>query len=279
MSGRNKSLHGFFAILIVVHSILTAGILSASTVQVRYKEGLTHGFLVLSTLDGTPIADGDLTEVAQGNRVTSHLVFHFKDGSLQDETTIFSQRRTFSLISYRLIQRGPTFPHPTELTIDASSGEVEVRQSDDKGNEKTEHEKMKMPPDLANGLVLTLLKNLRPDAELPQLSLIVATPKPRIVKLTLRREGKDPFTLGGTRREATHYAMKVEVGGVAGLVALFLGKEPPDSHVWINGGEIPTFVKSETLSYIGGPVWRTELTSPVWSSPKADSDKGCAEKH
>jgi hypothetical protein len=267
------------AFLTILILFLASAVCADPSVPVRFKEGLTHGFLVLSTLDGTPIAEGDSTEVAQGSRITSHLVFHFKDGSLQDETTVFSQRRTFSLISYHLVQKGPTFPHPTELTIKSSGGEVEVRQTDDKGNEKVEHERMKIPADLANGMVLTLLKNLRPEDELPQLSMIVATPKPRIVKLKLRREEKDPFTLGGAHREAMHYAIKVDIGGVTGLVALFLGKEPPDAHVWIISSEVPTFVKSETLSYIGGPVWRTELISPVWPQPpKSDSDKAPAEK-
>lgn len=268
------------AVLVAVNFFFALPVRAGSDIPVRFKEGLTHGFLVLSTLEGTPIADGDLTEVAHGNQITSHLIFHFKDGSLQDETTVFSQRRTFALISYHLLQKGPAFPHPTELTIAASSGDVDVKQPDDKGNEKTEHERIKIPVNLANGLVLTLLKNLKPEDELPQLSMIVATPKPRVVKLSLRREGKDPFTIGGVRREATHYAIKVEIGGVAGLLALFLGKEPPDAHVWINGGDVPTFVKSETLSYIGGPVWRTELTSPVWPQPpKAEPDKGSADEH
>jgi len=43
-----------------------------------------------------------------------------------------------------------------------------------------------------------------------------------------------------------------------------VGKQPPDSHVWILGGEAPAFVKAEQPPYNEGPVWRIELTSPVW---------------
>lgn len=246
----------------------------AAKVPVRYKEGLTHGFLILSTLNGKAIAEGDLTEVARGNQITSHLIYHFKDGSLQDETTVFSQRRTFSLVSYHLIQKGPSFEHPTELSVEASSGQVNVRYTDDKGNEKTESERMKLPPDLANGMVLTLLKNFHPGETLPQVSMVVATPKPRIVKLALSLQGKEPFTLVGSHREALHYVIKVEIGGLTGLIAPLLGKQPPDSHVWIIGGEAPTFVKSETLSFLGGPMWRTELVSPVWPHSEASDSKG-----
>jgi len=253
--------------------------LHAESVRVRYKEGLTHGFLVLSTMDGSPIAVGDLTEVVHGSQVTSHLVYHFKDGSLQDETTVFSQRRNFSLVRYHLIQKGPTFPHPTEISVEASSGEVNVRYTDDKGKEKTENEHMKLPDDLANGIVLTLLKNLPPDGALPQLSMVVATPKPRIVKLLLSTSAEDSFSLIGSWRESVHYVIKVEIGGLKSLVAPLVGKQPPDAHVWIIRGEAPTFVKSETLSYLDGPLWRTELTSPVWpKSAESEPKDGRAKE-
>lgn len=261
------------ASLIAVGSLLNAGVLDAATVPVRYKEGLTHGFLVLSTVDGSRIAVGDLTQVVRGNEVTTRLVYHFKDGSLQDETTVFSQRRNFSLIRYHLIQLGPTFPHPMETSVDVSSGQVKVRYTDDKGIEKTENEHMKLPPDLANGMVLTLLKNLPANADLPQLSMVVATPKPRIVKLLLSTSDQDSFTLVGARRESVHYVIKVEIGGIKGLVAPLVGEQPPDAHIWIIRGEAPTFVKSETLSYLDGPLWRTELTSPVWPKSAENESK------
>ncbi|HKV80146.1 MAG TPA: hypothetical protein VJP02_18505 [Candidatus Sulfotelmatobacter sp.] len=269
----------FLACLLAVMSVLTGVLLGDSSVPVRTKEGLTHGFLVLSTLDGKQIAVGDLTEVARGNKVTTRLIFHFGDGSLQDETTVFSQRRTFSLISYHLVQKGPSFPHPTEMSVEMASGQVTVRSTNDKGEEKTESERLKLPPVLANGLVLTVLKNLRPEDPIPQLAMVVAAPKPRVVKLSISAQGKDPFTLAGSRREALHYVIKIEIGGLAGLVAPLLGKQPPDAHVWIIGGEAPTFVKSEALSFLGGPVWRMELTSPIWpKSEEAEPRKGDSQK-
>ncbi len=71
--------------------------LKAQPVTVRQTEGAVHGFLTLSSLDGDVVANGDLEQVAHGSRVTSRLVFHFKDGSLQDETTVFSQSGHFRL--------------------------------------------------------------------------------------------------------------------------------------------------------------------------------------
>jgi len=268
------------AILLICACVLSGASVSASPIAVRYKEGLLHGFLVLSTLDGTPIAEGDLIQVPEGNRITSRLVFRFKDGSRSEETAIFTQRGYFRLISYHLVQKGPAFQHATEISIEASSGQVTVQYTDDDGKEKVLNEHLKLPPDLANGLVLTLLKNLGPDPPPLEVSMVVAAPKPRLVKLAISNQGKEPFSLAGSGREALHYVIKVEIGGVAGLLAPWLGKQPPDSHIWILGGESPTFVKSETLSYLGGPIWRTELVVPVWPKGEAPQSKnGSAEKH
>ena len=47
--------------------------------------------------------------VKEGDLVESRLVFRFKDGFLHDEKVAFSQQRVFTLISYRLLQHGPSF--------------------------------------------------------------------------------------------------------------------------------------------------------------------------
>ena len=195
--------------------------------------------------------------------MTNRLVFHFKDGSLRDETSVLSERGQFKLITNRLIQKGPSFPQALEMSIDAASGRVTVHYTDD-GEQKVADERMELPADLANGMILTLLKNVPANAMPPSLSMVVATPKPRLVKLALSGAGEERLTTGGTARKATHYVVKVEIGGVKGLIAPLVGKQPEDSHVWILGGETPAFVKSEGPMFLDGPIWRIELVSPVW---------------
>ena len=87
------------AVVLISACLLSAKPALAEPVTVRYKEGLLHGFLSVSTLDGNPIGTGDLTQTAHGDRVISHLDLRFKDGSQQEETTVFSQRGSFRLIS------------------------------------------------------------------------------------------------------------------------------------------------------------------------------------
>ena len=150
--------------LLTAIGMLAAGPVAGEPVSVRHTEGIVHGFLALRTLEGVALADGDLVQTARGERVTARLVFRFKDGSIHDETAVFSQRQVFRLISDHLVQKGPTFPQPLDMTIDAVKGDVVVRYTDDHGEQKTESEHLDVPPDLANGLILTLLKNVRGDA-------------------------------------------------------------------------------------------------------------------
>src|SRR4030095_8455168 len=131
-------------LLLLIPSLLSSTALMAESVAVRYKEGVAHGFLVLRTPDGKPIADGESTQVSQGDRVTTHMWFKFKDGSVYDQNTVFSQRGTFHLLSDHVVQKGPAFRRRLETTIDATSGEVTVRYTDDHNQEKVVTERLEL---------------------------------------------------------------------------------------------------------------------------------------
>jgi uncharacterized protein (UPF0216 family) len=234
----------------------------ADPVEVAHPEGLAHGFLSLRSLNGTALAEGDLIQTSSGDRVTTHVRFRFKDGSTHDETTVYTQRKSFRLVSNHVVQKGPAFKMPMESTISAS-GEVKVRYTED-GKEKVIEDRLELPDDLANGLILTLVKNISPKTPTTTVSMLALTPEPRLVKLEFIPAGEEPFSTAGFGRKAMHYVVKVHVPGIAGAVASLLHKLPPDSHVWILGGEAPAFVKAETPLYPGGPPWRIELVSPTW---------------
>src|SRR5438105_5528115 len=124
------------AILLACAAILQPNALLADTIPVRHTEGLIHGFLVVRTLEGKALADGQMTQDARGDRVSNHLIFRFKDGSIYEDTTIFSQHGTFRLLSDHLVQRGPSFKQQVDTSIDASAGQVKVRYTQDEGIEK-----------------------------------------------------------------------------------------------------------------------------------------------
>ena len=235
----------------------------------RRTQGTFHGFLILKTLEGATIAAGDLIQVAHGNRVTSRLTFHFRDGSLDDQTTVFTQSGVFRLISNHHIQRGPSFPKPLDMFIDAVRGQVTSRDK----NGKTIQNHVDHATELANGLPLVLLLNLDPSAPPTRLSMIAPAEKPREIHLVVAGEGEDPLTIGGIQHKATNFRIKVELGGVTGLVAPIVGKQPSDIHVWILGDEAPAFVREEGEFYEGGPVWRVELTAPVFAASSTATRK------
>jgi hypothetical protein len=238
--------------------------LPAESVPARHVEGTLHGFLALRSEDGKLLAVGDLTEVIHGDRVTAHTVFRFKDGSVDDETAVYSQRGNLRFISDHHIQKGPSFPHPMDLAIDVGRGQVTSRSTDKDGKEEVKTDHMSLPPDLANGMVLAIAKNLPPDTPETTVSMLVATPKPRLVKLAISPRGEEPFSVLGSPRKALRFEIKIKLGGVAGVVAPLVGKQPPDIQIWIIEGPAPGFVKEEGPSYEGGPIWTIELASPAW---------------
>ncbi len=63
--------------------------------------------LVLRSLDGKTLAQGSVNVTVRDGRATSQVVFHFTDGSVHDETTVFSQNDVFRLLSYRLDAERP----------------------------------------------------------------------------------------------------------------------------------------------------------------------------
>ncbi len=237
---------------------------SLAAQPVRYTEGHLHGFIVLRDTANTILASGDLTQVASGSRVTSELSLHFKDGSVHQETTVYTQRRAFRLQTYHLVQKGRSFKRQLDLSLNTSTGDVTVHYTDDDGKEKTDTEHMELPPDLANGFFPTLLTDIDPKTPKTTLSMVVAAPKPRVVKLEITPQGEDSFSIGGLPRKALHYAIKIDIGGVKGVIAPIVGKQPADINVWLVAGKVPGFIKLEGQLFEDGPIWQIEMASPVW---------------
>jgi len=235
-------------------------------VAVRHAEGLLHGFLELSTLDGEILAEGEQTQIARGDQVTTHLVFRFKDGSLHEETTVFSQRQNFKLLNTRLVQKGPAFKVPMDFSVIASSGQVTIAYTDEHGDKKTLSEHLELPADVYNGMISTLTKNLPTKNVGTTFHVVAAGSKPQLVKVEIHPVGEDSFSVGRLRRvQAMQYAVKVDLSAVTGLIAAIVGKRPQETHLWVLQGKAPAFFRSEGPLYHGGPIWRIELVSPRWA--------------
>lgn len=229
---------------------------AAEPVTVRYTEGVTRGFPVLRSVKGEKLAQGDLVQIARGDRVVSRMVFRFSDGSLYDETVEYSQRQVFTLERYRIVQRGPSFPEMIEATFDRETSRYTVKhQADEDSPVETMSGKLELPDDVYNGLLSTLMKNL-PVGASTTVQIVAFTPKPRLVKMLLTPAAEDPITVGDAPMVATRFLIKPQLG----LFASLLVSDIPDVKCWIVGGEAPAFLKFEGPLYFMGPVWRIDLS-------------------
>ena len=253
------------SLLLLVAALQWPCPLAAAPVPVRFLEGLTHGFLVLRTLNGVLIASGDLLQVSRGGEVESRMVFHFKDGSLFDETVVFTQQRVFTMKSYHLVQRGPAFSDDTEISLERATGKYHVKTKAHKdGKEEVLDGTLDLPLDVYNGgMVLTVAKNL-PKGASETVHTVAFTPTPRLIELELVPVGEHRVLVGELAKTATEYAFKPKLGVWLKAIATLLGRVPSDSHAWIVTNEAPAFVRFEGTLSITGPVWRIESTSPRW---------------
>jgi len=253
-------------VIVLVAAVLGAFIAdpaAAAVVSVRYTEGVTHGFLVLRSAAGEVLADGDLLQVLRAEGVDSRLVFRFRDGSVYDETVLFAQHRVFSLLSYRLLQRGPSFPEELEVSLDreGEKGRYQVRSRRTGADEDKVSGETELPPDVYNGMLIMILRNLAKGAA-ETVHVLAFTPKPTLVQLEMTSIGEQNVMVGERRVPAAHFVLKPKLGLLRGTMAALLGKTPPDSHCWIVTGTVPAFVSIDSALYTGGPIWRFETVSP-----------------
>ena len=241
--------------------LVAASLSHAEPIRVRYPQGSSHGFVTLKTQDGKAIATGEITQTVTGEKVTSRLVFRFRDGSVDDDVTVFTQRGTFRLVTDHHVQHGPSFPKPIDVLIDAATGQITSKTE----GGKTTVEHLDLPDDVSNGLPPNLLLNILPSTPETKLSYVAPGAKPRLIQLSIKPSGTPPFRVGGMRRTATDYSIHIEFGGIAGVVAPLVGKEPSDYHIWIMAGVPPAFIREEGQMYEGGPIWRIEQISPSFA--------------
>jgi hypothetical protein len=235
----------------------------AAEVPVRFSEGMVHGFLVLTDMKGKRLASGDFLQLRKGADIESRMLLVFRDGSLHDETAVFSQDKNFLLQSYRLIQKGPSFKNDMDITLERSGGKytIKIRPRKDQ-DEKVLTGTLDLPLDVYNGMVPTVVKNLKGTKE--AIHTVAFTPTPRIVDVEIVPSKQDRVLVGDLKKSALHYVLKPKLGIMLKGAAALLGRTPPDDHLWIIPADVPAFVRFEGPLYTDGPIWRVELASPVW---------------
>jgi len=242
--------------VIVALILLAPSSAGAAPVEARFLEAITRGFLVLRSTTGQVVAQGDLIQTAHPDRVESQMVFRFKDGSLYDERVNFSQQHVFTLLSYRLVQKGPSFPEPMDVSFDRK-GRYQVK-SVEKGREETSSGILDLPADVYNGMTVVILKNL-PAGRTETVHYVAFTPTPRVIELELEPAGEQKLQLGELETRATRFAVKPKLGVLLGIAAAVLGKKPSDYECVIWTKDVPAFIRCDGPLRLKGPAYRIEL--------------------
>lgn len=236
--------------------------LQAAPVPVRFAEGVAHGFLVLRSVAGEALAQGDLLQVPRDGEIDKRMTFRFKDGSVFDEHVTFTEQGVYAMKNYRLSQTGPSFAMDTEISLTRTTGAYRVTTKDHKGGKETTIEgTLELPADVYNGMILTVVKDL-PKGAGETIHFVAFTPQPKLIELELTPVGEQKIMVGELTKTAVHYVMKPRLGIWLTFFATILRRMPEDLHAWILTDQVPAFVGFEGALTTPGPVWRIELVSP-----------------
>jgi hypothetical protein len=228
-------LRSFFVAAFVVITLGTAAL--AEPISVRYIQRSMHRFMVARSEAGKIIANGEFSQVVQGDEVTMRLIYHFVDGSIDDETTTYRQQGTFRLVRNHHIQKGPFFVKPVDFTVEASTGIATSRTTNKNGKIHAESEHMDLPDDLANGFVGTLLPNVPQNTTPFRVGMLAPVGGGRLIHILISPEGEQQFHTEGQTLKAAMFRIHPELGGIVGVIAPLIGLQPKDVMVWVLEGE------------------------------------------
>jgi hypothetical protein len=230
--------------------IIWATAAPAEPIPVRHIQRPMHRFMVARSEAGKIIANGEFSQLVQGDEVTMRLIYRFVDGSIDDETTTYRQQGTFRLVRNHHIQNGPFFVKPVDFTVEAATGIATSRTEDKDGKIHVERHHIDLPDDLANGFVGTLLLNLPQNAAPFRVGMLAPVAGGRLIQLLISSEGEQPFHTTGQTLKATMFRIHPELGGIVGVIARLIGLQPKDVVVWILEGQEPAVMR--IVGQLGG---------------------------
>jgi hypothetical protein len=231
----------------------------AETIPVKRMQLPKHEFMVARFENGKILGRVEFTEDVQGEEVTMRLTYRFADGSIDDETTTFTQQGTFQLVRDHHLRQGPFFAKPVDFTVEAATGMATSRTRDTNGEIHVGIEHIDLPDDIDNGFVGTLLLNVPPNTAPFRVGMLAPVFGGRLLRLLISPEGEQPFQKSGQTLKATVFRIHPELGGILGMLAKLLGLQPKDVMVWILEGERPAVMRIVGQLGGSGPVVSSEL--------------------
>ncbi len=242
-------------------TVLVPSIALSEPVVTRCPQESMHRVFLLKAADGKTLASGMEESVTLADLVHSRLIFHFVDGSIDDETTVFTQGKVFRLLSDHHIQHGPSFPSPIDILIDRASGKVTWHEQRN-GRDETRAQKMALPDDLGNGMMPLMVENFPRGAQKMRVSWIAIALRPLVVNLSIKADGMQDVDPAGIPERANEYTIHAELHGFVGFLAPLVNKQPADIHIWVTDQAAPSFVRLQGPFYQDASVWTVEPAAP-----------------
>jgi hypothetical protein len=236
----------------------------AEPVTVRVRQGAVHGFLSIHSDTGANLGYGEFVQTASGDRVTVRNTLHFRDGSIDDETAVFLQRRVISFVSDHHVQHGPFFKNAIDAHVEAN-GQVSVTTTSEDGKTKQESSHIALPPDVSNGILGPMLGSISSTGPGVTVGMVLPIGKGRLIKLHVTPDSTGAFNaVEGAARTATIFRVRLDLGGIVGAIAPIVGKQPADVMLWVLEGPAPVVVREDVQLAEGSPIISIQLAGTTF---------------
>ena len=212
-------------------------------VALRYPQADLHGFPSMSDQSGKLIADGELTQKLEGNRLVVHSVWRFKDGRVAIEDDRLRLEPELAQDSFRWVERRGK-AHLRRIEVDFRTGKATVTHFN-QGKPETWTEKLDLPAGKAftgysTALAVAQLRDeLQKDAR-GELIFVAFTPKPRTVSLEISRQQGVHVRAAGRELAADLFTLHPKIPFP---ISLFAGAR--DARLWFTHAVPPALLRAE----------------------------------
>jgi len=213
-------------------------------VALRYPQADLHGFPSMSDQSGKLIADGELTQKLEGDRLVVHAVWRFKDGRVAVEDDRLRFKPELAQDSFRWVERRGK-ASVLQIEVDFRTGKATVKHFN-QGKPDTWNEKLDLPAGkvftgYSTALAVAQLRDELAEKDARrELTFVAFTPKPRTVSLEISRQQGAHIRAAGRELAADLFTLHPKIPFP---ISLFAGAK--DAHLWFTHSAPPALLRAE----------------------------------
>jgi len=191
---------------------------------------------------GEPIGFVVYHQTVRGDRLATHRIARFRDGSSDEDTAEARVAGTLEALGGRSIIRDPDGEAVADVRIDVANGHIEADWG--RGSQReTLDEHVVLPRGTYWGpLIFIVLKNFEANAEDGRLAFrtVAPTPKPRVLDMELSRQGAAALDRVGLHLDTESFRLSPTVHWLVDPVIRVIA---PRATFWLLPGEPPALAR------------------------------------